>query len=412
MKLADVFQNGMVLQRGKPVRFFGSADESEIRVVINGVESGSCVPENGQFYLEAQAQDTSWDSMVEFQSGGRVLARLEHVRFGEVWLAGGQSNMEFTMKWDEHFKEEQRNFVGNRVSYYEVPKIYSDHQLIIDEINQQGQWFEINANNLHLVSAVAYYFAKRVAETLRGIPIGIISCNFGGSYIMSWLPGEVLAKEQMFQWHWQQYLDHCAKLDMPEYEKQYNTAQKVTSTWLYSHLFLPIYFKGKVPKFIVNHLWKQRNGQPVENDTFGPWDNWRPAGLYEYMLKKVIGISVRGVIWYQGEAEAESRRVAHYYDAMKCLMDEWKAEWQDDFPFLIVKLADFEKDLFQNGVNYPQIRAQQQKLADDFDDVFAVTAEGFGEPFNIHPPHKKPIGEQLARVAISEVYQPSRKNLI
>lgn len=134
----------------------------------------------------------------------------------------------------------------------------------------------------------------------------------------------------------------------------------------------------------------------------GPHHHYRPGGLYEMMVKSIAPYSVRGIIWYQGESDSPHAEV--YHSVFSQLIQCWRDLWQETLPFLFVQLAPFGKWLAIDGSAFPELRRQQQKVAETVTYTWMVSASDAGMKIDIHPKVKKPIGQRLALLALKNIY--------
>jgi sialate O-acetylesterase len=146
---------------------------------------------------------------------------------------------------------------------------------------------------------------------------------------------------------------------------------------------------------------KQHAGEPVV--PMGPYNFNRPAGLYHTMLSKLIPFAIKGVLWYQGESDSGIH--AAYYDRLlTALIEDWRKEWNDDFPFLLVQLAPFGAWLDCTNDAYSMVREMQQNVADRVPDVYLAGIMDIGSYYDIHPKEKMEVGRRLALLARGHVY--------
>ena len=138
------------------------------------------------------------------------------------------------------------------------------------------------------------------------------------------------------------------------------------------------------------------------NMQIGPRSFRRPSGLYEMMLKKILPCEVRGALWYQGEEDGISR--SDFYDvSLTAIINSFRDRWEN-LPFLIVQLPPFEGNAFALARKYPVIRKMQQKVSETLPNVWCACTTDAGDRNNIHPRHKRPVGERLSRLALKHVY--------
>jgi sialate O-acetylesterase len=135
-------------------------------------------------------------------------------------------------------------------------------------------------------------------------------------------------------------------------------------------------------------------------------NNRSPSVLFNGMIRPLIPFSIRGVIWYQGEANVE--RPAQYRKLFPALIRDWRSRWGiGDFPFYFVQIAPFSYKDKQPGAAY--LREAQLMTLSEPNTGMAVTMD-IGDPTNIHPKNKKPVGERLALLALARDY--GRPNLV
>lgn len=184
MKLATIFQSGMVLQRDLPIKMWGTAKPGT-EVTVNGQKTISS--EIGEWEITLPAMEAGGPH--DFQVGDITL---NDVLIGDVWLCSGQSNMELSMaRVKRAFPGEVENTVNDTIRQFHVPVTYN-FEGPQSEIPGQG-WISVNPEQTDAFSAVGYFFAKKVQSQV-GVPIGIILSAAGGTPIETWLSEESLQK--------------------------------------------------------------------------------------------------------------------------------------------------------------------------------------------------------------------------
>jgi sialate O-acetylesterase len=141
--------------------------------------------------------------------------------------------------------------------------------------------------------------------------------------------------------------------------------------------------------------WKYKTGsimKPLPAQTF---IRWKPVGLYNAMIAPLTNYSIKGVIWYQGEANTS--HPGDYKDLMQTLINDWREKWkQGDFPFVYAQLASFmEAKSFPTESNWAALRQQQFNLLAVHNNAMAVAID-LGEWNDIHPENKRDVGIRLA----------------
>lgn len=404
MKLADIFQDGMVLQRQNPIFLFGENEKERVVTVrIGDTVAAQKHLVIGPFQIELPPQKTSWDETLFIEDESGALCRLEHIRFGEVWLAGGQSNMELTMPYDREFRRIKKGTLSDRIFFYEVPKRYASIP-DTEQTSKQGHWIPCTPETLKTWAAVPYYFANKLAQLLLDCPVGVVSCNFGGSNLLCWLPKEIVEGDAALRPFYRAYEEHCSQLNQAEYETQFLSDLSAREKPGFRHLVGEMYLRGRFPPIISRMRWKGNQEPLPSQKDFGPWDSNRPCGLYESMFSTIIGTVFRGVIWYQGESEANAERAPVYTHTMELLVSHWRKVLGTQLPFLIVVLPRFDCDILDNGLLFPEIRRQQRALPEQIDRLYTVEDFESGTAYNVHSPYKRDIGEKLAQACAKEIY--------
>ncbi len=129
----------------------------------------------------------------------------------------------------------------------------------------------------------------------------------------------------------------------------------------------------------------------------------RPGGLYQTMLQKVAPFTARGVIWYQGESDENHAEA--YAAVFGRMIEGWRALWQEELPFLFVQLAPFGRWLGGTGEKYPELRRQQERVSREVAHTWMASIGDAGMLEDIHPKHKRPVGERLAELALGHIYE-------
>lgn len=149
--------------------------------------------------------------------------------------------------------------------------------------------------------------------------------------------------------------------------------------------------------------WKFQQGAlmpPLESQTFV---RWKPVGLYNRMIAPLLNYAIKGVIWYQGEAN--TWRAKEYEDLFPALIRNWRNKWkQGNFPFLFVQLASFmETKKLPAESNWAELRQAQLKTL-SLENTGMAVAIDLGEWNDIHPLNKEEVGKRLAFAARQVAY--------
>ncbi|QBG46765.1 hypothetical protein EGM51_04915 [Verrucomicrobia bacterium S94] len=382
VKPAGIFSEGMVLQRNEPVNIWGTANPGEnVTVEFAGQKKSITADPEGHWLVKLSPLPASGESRdLNFYSSGRLQSSIGNVLVGEVWLAGGQSNMATTMQTYKRKTQPEMDRADDALlRFCTIPQNhFPGHNK-----GRQPQWLETNSVNIKEFSGTAYYFAKELRKHLD-VPVGIVVCATGGTPAEAWMSRETLSSKPELKRTIDAYDRHVAR-EFPtdaDYEnalKEYSRAKKE-----YSRL--------------------RKEGKKVKKpqEIMGPRNFKRPCGLYENMLTQTIPYTVKGVIWYQGENNASQKAGLHYRTVFSTLIEEWRSEFgKPDLPFFFCQLATLG---WGDDAHWPEVRDAQQWVADHVPNTgIAILLDG-GEKEDIHPHSKDIAGYRLGLLARNKVY--------
>lgn len=393
---ASVFSNHCVLQRRKPIRIWGTAaDDTAITVSLNN-KSVHTTARNHSWSVELPAMEAGGPYILEVLSEGKVYQHFEDVMIGEVWLAGGQSNMEYKLEQDADGNLAMEQALNSNVRFYQVQQLaYKDDYFY--RIEQENCWMLPTHEDLNLWSAVGYYFAAQLAAKLN-ITVGVIGCNWGGTSACAWQDKESILSHEDTRIYWEEYEELISKQNPEEYEQERADYLTWHADW-----------QPRMDAYYAEHPnadWDEAQsvvGLCRWPGPMGPKHEFRPCGLYETMLQRVVPYTLAGFIYYQGESD--DHRPHSYYHLFKSLIAAWRRDFQDStLPFLCVQLP-IHHYLSDEAIDKwcPIRQAQMQLHQEKIVDGIAVILD-CGEYNNIHPVHKIEVGQRLALQALCHVY--------
>ena len=192
IQLPPVFSDHMILQRNKPVRISGSCEGAETLRIVLGSAERSVPVENGHFSCILPGMDAQLSLTLRFFADGEKKPSLviSDISAGDVWMACGQSNMEFFLRYDAHFNDTMREARNPMIRMFNVPRISYEGQ--VRELKDSGFWFSEGAEAWLSFSAPGHAFARAIQPRLN-VPIGIIGCNWGGTPACAWMSEEALS---------------------------------------------------------------------------------------------------------------------------------------------------------------------------------------------------------------------------
>ena len=360
LQVSILFRDGMVLQRDKPVTVWGTAaPDASVRVTMQNLTAECKADAGGRWKAVCGPFHTSFMEEMVISSEGEE-ERFRDVAVGEVWFAGGQSNMEFAMRFAQDLEKEKQQ--SNRdIRFFDYPRVSYPGQ--IDEADygaRYGFWRKALPDQLQWFSAVGYHFSRALHERY-GIPVGIIGCNWGGTPACAWMPEESVA-ECGSAWL-DDYHSTLASLDRKAYSRDFRqNAANHHVDWFAEPMY-DILQIGYSSSEITEKAAALGLEESLLPPVIGPLHEWRPCGLYESMLTQAAPYTVRGILWYQGEADDAKAELYNrvFPELIRC----WRELWQEELPFLFVQLAPFRRWLGCSGTRWPEIRAAQQWTADN-----------------------------------------------
>ena len=400
LKLAAIFSDHMVLQMGKQVAVFGEGTTGRnVTVSIDSYEATAKVAdEKFMIYLPQMQYGGPFTMKV---TDGKDTIEFEDVYVGEVFLAGGQSNMELELQNSEGGMEEALHADCNAIRMYNVLKTpVFDEEASAAE--RERRWKVCEPGAFMDVSAVAYYSAKKIHEQL-GVAVGVIGCYQGGTSITCWMDQDTLTSFAYGKQYLSAYEIKVGAKTEQEYDYEYDQFQKGVDRWNHEVV--------KLKKDRPNITGEEINailGECPWNPPAGPKSMFRPSGLYETMFSRILPYTVRAVWYYQGEEDAV--RAPHYEEMLTRMIALWRADYNEaDLPFVLVQLPMFIEKGAQDDKQWAKIREAQYHVYRNVENIGMVCLLDCGEYDNIHPVDKKTVGSRLALQTLESVFHQSVK---
>ena len=443
LRLASIFNDGMVIQRDRPAKVWGWAPPGTAVIVtitedekhatsVAGAEAlqrevpRSSKPADGSDAPPAVRVVYVQDSPPAFRtqtakatagSDGRWTATFPpmeasftpkfllaaagdgHVAFrdilvGELWLAAGQSNM----VWTNYFMSDldaNRDFPGIR--YFAAEDSWYKPR---EDLPRQAKWVPVTPGVS--ISAVPYFFARYVHEYLK-VPVGIMNVSRGGTTGQAWCLRELLDA-----------------IDAPTVKEGLQTYDAETATWETEQgrqKVLDAWRKETAAKKAevvrrIEEAKKAGKTPPRWREPKPPGDprsGWSPpAGLFNAMVWPLRHLAIRGVIYYQGENNYFKGRWVPYEHTFPAVIASFrKAFGDEELPFGIISLpgggggeSPEEGAMAKSNVI---VRDIHTRTHDKTPHTGLITTYDLGDGY-IHPGDKRPVGERTARWALAMVY--------
>ena len=377
VKLPAVISDNMVLQQETPATVWGWADAGE-KVTVKFADKSAAAVADAKGKWSAKLDALTAGTTGDLTIAGNNTLTIKNVAVGEVWIASGQSNMEFRVATGKDAAEEAKAADFPMIRMFTVTKAAKTEPA--DDC--VGKWEVCTPQTAPGFSAVGYFFARRLYQTLKQ-PIGIIHTSWGGTPAEFWTPKRTLAANPAFKPIFESW--DRAVAAYPQAKEKYD---KELADWKEATKTPPA--PGTQPP--------PQPRLPRGGDAFGS-----PSCLYNGMIAPLIPYTIRGAIWYQGEANARSADL--YKKLFPAMIRSWRQAWQiEDFPFLYVQLANFmQRHAEPIDTDWARLREAQLETLEVPHTGMAVTID-VGESKDIHPKNKQDVGLRLALWAEATVY--------
>jgi len=381
--LSSLFADHLVLQREKPLPIWGWADPGEkVTVSFAGQQKAAKIDTNGKWLVTLdplKASDQPQDLTVT--GAHHQTLTVKDVLVGEVWLCSGQSNMGMTVKGVTNADKEIAE------ANYPLIRMYSvgSGSAVEPQDKCRGQWQVTTPATVGGFSASAYFFGRNLFADLK-IPVGLINSSVGGTAIEAWTSMDVMKDKPELQSVLKSWNDSIAQFEKPENKAKYEEA---LAKW-----------KADAAQAAAAKTPAPRQPAPMGRN---PLDGNRPANLYNGKIAPLIPFAIRGAIWYQGESNAGNGPL--YAVQLPLMINDWRARWQEEFPFAWVQLPNFLKkeEAPEAPSTWARLREAETKTLSLPKTGMTINLD-IGETANIHPRNKQEIGRRLSLWARAEVY--------
>lgn len=341
VKLPAILTDNMVLQRNSEVNLWGTAQPNHAVTVVtswNDKKYKTQSDAEGKWSLKVSTDEAGGPYEIEFSDGEKKV--LKGVLLGEVWVCGGQSNMEMPIKGFVA-QPVQGAAEAIRESYAHPDiRIFNVGRNCIEELQDdcKGEWKLPTPQNVADCSAAAYFFGRMLTDIL-GVPVGLVTSYWGGTNAEVWMTREAIQSTKGID------MEHAL--------------------------------------------------QPDEN-------GFAPQSMYNGMIHPITPFTAKGFIWYQGESNRD--RAFDYGKLFVSLIQSWRKAWGNDaMPFLCTQLVQYRYDGMEY-LSLPVVIEGQYYAAKTLNDVYVAPTTDLSFPSIIHPPFKREVGERLAGIALEKTY--------
>lgn len=382
LQLPAYFSDNMVLPQGRSFSICGSANAKEkVTITLQNEENGKTMfkkqtraGKDGKWCVQIPALDksTTYKLTAETPSSSIVL---HGILAGELWLASGQSNMAFQLQQSSTAKEDIQAARNNKIRLLDIRPRWETtattwEKSALDSINallyyHDARWEACTSETVRQFSAVGYHFARVLQDSLQ-CPIGIICNAVGGSGEEAWIDRETLERgfgEMLHDWTNNEYIQD----------------------WV----------RGRAR---LNMGWDAEKTQhnPQQRHPY------QPCYLYDSSISMLKDMPISGVIWYQGESNAQDMET--HARLFPLLLQSWRKTWNNpQLPFIYTQLSSLNRQTWPEFRNLQ--RKQLYKSDKQIDNTLgmAVTSD-VGDSLDVHPRNKRPVGQRLALWALNNVY--------
>jgi sialate O-acetylesterase len=373
-----LFTDNAVLQRGMKVPVWGTAADGEKVTVSIAGKKATTTAKGGNWKVEIGPLKAGGPYTLTIAGDNTV--ELKNVLVGEVWIASGQSNMEWPLQVTATGPQDIQAASDPQLRLYTIAKATSDTP--VHEIN--AAWQECNPQTVPRFSAVAYYFGRELRRALN-VPVGLIHTSWGGTVAEAWTSHPTLETDPALRVLIENYQQAVERY--PVTQRAYQQAMEQ-------------YRQAAEEARAAGRTVPPAPPAPP-NPAQGPN---RPSVLYNAMIAPLQPYAIKGAIWYQGESNAG--RAYQYQTLFPAMIRDWRETWgQGDFPFLFVQLAPFmqiQQEPMESA--WAELREAQRLTALKVPHTGMAVITDVGEERDIHPRKKEPVGRRLALAALEQVY--------
>ena len=344
--LPKVLGSNMVLQQNSDVNLWGKADANKKVTIIVSWQKGkiqTVADNDGKWAVKVATPAASWDKHTITISDGEAVT-LEDILIGDVWVTSGQSNMEMPLKgWGGQPVENANEYVYSAAKYADKIRLFTVQKARSYNADKEdcegGEWQKASPASAANMSAVGYLFAYNLIESVN-IPLGIITTNWGGTRIESWMPMSAL--------------------------KDILTDEQIEA---------------------------KHNAHSI-----------KPTELYCAMIAPIRNFTARGFLWYQGcsNLHDEDHYDVMMARMVKQWREDW-GDKDNSMPFYYAMIAPHSYGN-SRAIDYPQFVECQLRALEQIPNSAMAGNTDAADEFCIHPAKKNEIAQRMAAFALRDVY--------
>ena len=400
LRLPNLFGDHMVLQTGKPVTVWGWGTQGkEVGVQFAGQKVRSVIDDKGVWSVELPAFEKSFEGrqLVVVSEGEKIV--LEDLLVGEVWVCGGQSNMEWTLRSTRDADLEMLSADHPEIRFIRLPKVArnepQDDFPVEGPQRSEGNWRKCVPEQAENCTAVGYYFARRLRRFLD-VPVGLIDVSWGGTMAQHWVRKDTLRPIPAMKPYLEKF--ETARNDWISGGREEGAKKRYDKD-------LASWEKKKIEAKAKGAREPRR---PNMNAYRNPDHKGHPGAMMNGMIMPVSRASIRGILFYQGENNSFTVGWKPYPRTFPAVISDWRQVFGDpELPFGIIQIAGWSN---RRSMTYDMnhhasiVREIQFRTWRKTRNTGLITSYDTNTSGGIHPQRKLPLGERSARWALAEVY--------
>lgn len=406
IKMPSIFEDKMVLQRDMEVPVWGTSNpNASIVVEFSGQQKVIKADDSGNWKVQLEPLKASSQPQVLSISaalnGKQNQLKIKDVLVGEVWFAGGQSNMyrPFRMltyparepKYEpigEFLRNERDTAHDPLLRQFRVSRIQNVFE---EQTEGRGNWSMAVGKDVNEICATAYFFAKELRRELN-VPVALISCNLGGTKIEPWMPMDAFEKNETLK---------------AFYKDEISTFKQRLNAW--NDDAEKAKYEQELKEWQVKVTKAKANGEAepkkLRKNEHPNRDKQIASTLYNGMIHPIIPYAIKGALWYQGESNT-SNNPEQYAMRLEAMVESWRKAWGNNFYFYYCQLANYRdanKEPLESDQGWAIIR-DQMRLGMRIPKSGMAVLSDIGEAKDIHPKNKFDAGKRLSRWALNQAY--------
>lgn len=406
VRLPNLFGDNMILQQETRNAIWGFADPGEQVVVKGSWGATAKAVADSQGDWKVMLDTPSHGTEHSLAITGTNSIKISNVAIGEVWLCAGQSNMGWALRSTFGGEEEAASADAPNLRIFRASREHW-HKPLKEPRDRLSKWTPCTPESAAYCSAVSYYFGRKLHKEL-GIPVGIIQQSYAGTPIEGWMPWEIQTDDERAQ----AYRVEVTEAAERQITRQGKTVEKALAQF---HAELKEYNalidSGQTMKNKVKQLAPPMITQPT---TLG---HQFPGNIFNAMIHPVRPYGIRGMIWYQGERNAKNvPQAMHYRKQLPQMIEYYRKSWHElsvgntdrKFPCYFTQLPSWNPRQTEpvEGIeaSWAVSREMMRLVTHECENTGMAVAIDTGDPIQLHPKNKRPIGLRHAYLALKQTY--------